>query len=523
LVSHAVSGSGQTLGTVAVSVVLFDRTGSAGWVAAGATARLLPYVLLSATAGVVAGRLDRRRVLIGASVARALLTAGLAAAVATGAGPAVLVALSFFAAAAGTPCYPAMAASLGEVTPAEHLTAASAMLSTVETGAFIVGPALGGLLLAIGPPATALWVNAGLFVVAIALFPPVPLPPIEAGEQPGGVARVSRAVRAVTGNADAAIPLLLVLVINFAYGAATVLLVPIATRLLGLGKEGYGLLNAALGGGAFAGLLVSGKLALRRDPFRIVVAGVVATAGSFALLAAAPPAVVAAGLMVVAGSGSIVVEVIALTLLQRSVPVSLVAEVAGMFDTVVVSAVLLGSVAGPLLLRLAGERAAIAIIGSTGPVAAALTVRRLFAAQGRAQVRLAAVGDMADKLAALPVLRHAPRVVVEALAAKASVQQVAAGTDVIVSGDVADDFFVLCDGAMDVIRLGTVVNRLGAGAGFGEIGLLAGVPRTATVRAAVDSVVARVRGADFVAAVNRPSFAGASTPGGSFLAQYGGQ
>ena len=60
--------------------------------------------------------------------------------------------------------------------------------------------------------------------------------------------------------------------------------------------------------------------------------------------------------MVVAGSGSIVVEVIALTLLQRSVPVSLVAEVAGMFDTVVVSAVLLGSVAGPLLLRLAGER-----------------------------------------------------------------------------------------------------------------------------------------------------------------------
>jgi MFS family permease len=520
LLSHAVSGSGQTLGTVAVSVVLFDRTGSAGWVAAGVTARLLPYVLLSTMAGVIAGRLDRRRVLIGASVARALLTAGLAVAVATGADAAVLVALSFLTAAAGTPCYPAMAASLGEVTPAEHLTAASAMLSTVETGAFIIGPALGGLLLAIGPPATALWVNAGLFLVAIALFPPVRLPPIGQGDQHGGVAQ---AIRAVTGNADAAIPLLLVVVINFAYGAATVLLVPIATRVLGLGKEGYGLLNAALGAGAFAGLLVSGKLALRRDPSRIVVVGVVATAGSFALLATAPPGIVAAALMVVAGSGSIAVEVIALTLLQRSVPASLVAEVAGIFDTVVVSAVLLGSVVGPLLLQLVGERAAIAIIGSTGPAAALLTVRRLFAVQGRAQARAAAVGDMADKLAALPVLRHAPRVVVEALASKASVQRVAAGTDVIVSGDVADDFYVLSEGAVDVIQSGTVVNRLGPGSGFGEIGLLAGVPRTATVRAIVDSVVARVAGTDFVAAVNRPSFAGASTPGGSFLAQHGGQ
>jgi MFS family permease len=363
-------------------------------------------------------------------------------------------------------------------------------------------------------------VNAGLFVVAIALFPPVRLPPIGQDDQQGGVAQ---AMRAVTGNADAAIPLLLVVVINFAYGAATVLLVPIATRLLGLGKEGYGLLNAALGAGAFAGLLVSGKLALRRDPSRIVVAGVVATAGSFALLAAAPPGIVAAALMVVAGSGSIVVEVIALTLLQRSVPASLVAEVAGIFDTVVVSAVLFGSVVGPLLLRLVGDRAAIAIIGSTGPVAALLTVRRLFAVQGRAQARAASVEDMADKLAALPVLGHAPRVVVEALASKASVQRVAAGTDVIVSGDLADDFYVLSEGAMDVIQSGTVVARLGAGAGFGEIGLLTGVPRTATVRATLESVVARVAGADFVAAVNRPSFAGASTPGGSFLAQYGGQ
>lgn len=77
LASHGLSGIGQTLGTVATSVALFEATHSTTWVSVGAAARLLPYMLFSALAGVVADRLDRRRLLLASHVARALLTAAL--------------------------------------------------------------------------------------------------------------------------------------------------------------------------------------------------------------------------------------------------------------------------------------------------------------------------------------------------------------------------------------------------------------------------------------------------------------
>lgn len=63
LASHAASQIGQSLFTVAVTVVVWEQTRSTAWVAAAATSRLLPYVLCSAPAGVLADRYDRRTML----------------------------------------------------------------------------------------------------------------------------------------------------------------------------------------------------------------------------------------------------------------------------------------------------------------------------------------------------------------------------------------------------------------------------------------------------------------------------
>jgi NTE family protein len=83
---------------------------------------------------------------------------------------------------------------------------------------------------------------------------------------------------------------------------------------------------------------------------------------------------------------------------------------------------------------------------------------------------------------------------------------VAAGTTVIRQGDPADDLFIVRSGELEAAAGAEgqreVVGRLSDGDYFGEIGLLHSVPRTATVSAVRDSVLYRIRGADFLAAVS---------------------
>jgi CRP-like cAMP-binding protein len=63
--------------------------------------------------------------------------------------------------------------------------------------------------------------------------------------------------------------------------------------------------------------------------------------------------------------------------------------------------------------------------------------------------------------------------------------EVASGTEVITQGDVGDRFYIITDGAVEIIEDGVLRRRQGAGESFGEIALLHDVKRTATVRAQV--------------------------------------
>lgn len=100
---------------------------------------------------------------------------------------------------------------------------------------------------------------------------------------------------------------------------------------------------------------------------------------------------------------------------------------------------------------------------------------------------------------ALPTLSEA-----ELIAATAKLQRMTFDTgDVIVrQGDVADRFYVISRGQVDVVRRTpegreVMVTRLGAGQFFGEIGILHGGRRTADVRAVDDVEVMALDGQDF--------------------------
>lgn len=87
---QAVSATGDWLYNVALVVYVLDQTGSGTWVAATSLVRFLPYVLFGTFGGVIADRYDRRRVMIVADVARAVvMTALTLVAGAEGKGPAL--------------------------------------------------------------------------------------------------------------------------------------------------------------------------------------------------------------------------------------------------------------------------------------------------------------------------------------------------------------------------------------------------------------------------------------------------
>jgi putative ABC transport system ATP-binding protein len=77
------------------------------------------------------------------------------------------------------------------------------------------------------------------------------------------------------------------------------------------------------------------------------------------------------------------------------------------------------------------------------------------------------------------------------VAEKMSKRHYAAGETIVRKGDPGEEFFLVFDGEVEVIRADREVARLGPGDFFGEVALISGEPRNATVvaRSAVDTYV----------------------------------
>jgi CRP-like cAMP-binding protein len=140
------------------------------------------------------------------------------------------------------------------------------------------------------------------------------------------------------------------------------------------------------------------------------------------------------------------------------------------------------------------------------------------------------VSDLAARVAALrrlPWLADAFDPTLEALAATASEEAIAAGALVIRQGDAPDDFFVTISGRLEVRRHAVddaaerFVAELAPGSGFGEIGLLEHVPRTASVVAITSGRLLRISGDRFTAAVNAVPASAGGAPGAGLLGRLG--
>ncbi len=106
-----------------------------------------------------------------------------------------------------------------------------------------------------------------------------------------------------------------------------------------------------------------------------------------------------------------------------------------------------------------------------------------------------------DLLGGDPLFAPLSLVVLEQLAQSMNVERAAAGTALVVQGEVGDAYRLLADGTANVVRDGRILRSLGPGDGFGEIALLEDRPRTASVVATTAVVLHRLPREAFLDAV----------------------
>ena len=496
LAGEFISGIGDWLYLVAILVVVYAESNSPVLLGIIGAARILPYVLLSVPAGMVADRFDRRMVLLVTDVARGVIMIGLAVAVSLSSQTWVIIALSILAACFSTFFGPAIGALLPSLVDERDLGTANSAWATLDNVAFIIGPAIAGILLASGGLGVAFLINAASFaVVAVILwFLPVPgratpKPETEGAEGQAADGGWRAMLRPLAG------PLVLDSATSFVIGGVNVLTVVIAVDVLGAGESGTGFLQAATGVGGVVAGVSGGALLARRLSVPLVIGGVVGGVG-LAWLALSGGLVMAMIAIGVAVAGLLLLEVVNTTMIQRIVPDELRGRAMGVLQTSSAIVYSLGSLLMPILASLFGVPFVLVAAGVivVGGVAGALLLLEARPAPPPIDpVRLRLLDQ--EIFAGLPAAR------IEAAARQLVAVPVEAGEVVVRQGEVADRFYVVDAGTMRVTQqqdgIEAELRELGPGALFGEIGLLRNVPRTATVTAATPGVLYALDADDF--------------------------
>ncbi|MEU8924853.1 MFS transporter [Kitasatospora sp. NPDC048545] len=323
---QAVSAVGDQLFNVAVSLRVLERGGDAGDVGLVIGARMLATVLFALLGGVWADRVPRRRAMIIADgfrlvaitvvVLGAFDTATLSLAVMTflvGSGEA------FF-----RPAYGGLVPSL---VPEDRLLSANVWRGSTESAAAVIGPALGGVLVATVGTRVAFAANAATFAVSLLCVLAVTEPPVRRPQARSSILREAReglaAVRRVRWTsallAMTAVQTMLVV-------APHMVLLPVITQERFAGPSSYGLVIAMFSLSGFVGTIVVGRIRLKRPGSSAMVFNALFTTVPLVLLTPFSLGWVVAGYMV-AGFAMMPFNTLLHTALQRQFPPSILGRV----------------------------------------------------------------------------------------------------------------------------------------------------------------------------------------------------
>jgi len=254
-----VSQAGSQMHIVAVSWQVYEITKDPLTLGGIGVARIVPLVLLALGSGVLADALDRRKLMLFSQIAMMLCSAALALASSLGIVTIwwiyIVTGLSSAASTLGMPARQAIVPSL---VPREHLSSALSLNIISWQTATILGPTLGGFVIAGLGVASVYWVDAISFIAVIVALLLMRVGAVIGERRPVSLRAAVEGFAFVRHNTMIWSTMLLDFLATF-FSSATVLLPLFATDILNVGPQGVGLLYAAPSVGA---VLASGILSV---------------------------------------------------------------------------------------------------------------------------------------------------------------------------------------------------------------------------------------------------------------------
>ncbi|MCA1570716.1 MAG: MFS transporter [Chloroflexi bacterium] len=360
LASSWISNLGDGIAIAAGPLLVASLTDDAFLVALAALVQWLPPLLFGLYAGALSDRLDRRLIVVTVDVLRAVVLAVVATSIVTGmVSIAVVLVALFLLGTAEVFADNSSQTLLPMLVRRRDLALAN---SRIQAGFITVnqlaGPPLGAALFAVGVAwpfiGQAILVALGALLIGRIALPPHPRDPARATAISRDIAEGFRWVR---HHAAVRTLVLTIFTFNITFGAAWSVLVLYATRQLGLGEIGFGLLTTVSATGGLLGTLSYGWITRRVSLGNIMRIGLIIETLTHLGLAITTVPAVAMAIFFVFGAHAFVWGTTSVTVRQRAVPSILQGRVGSVNTVGVFGGLVVGSGVGGLLAQRYGVTA----------------------------------------------------------------------------------------------------------------------------------------------------------------------
>ncbi|MEV5692553.1 MFS transporter [Micromonospora globbae] len=366
--SSGVSNLADGIFKVALPLVAIQFTRSPALIAGLAALLTLPWLILALPAGALSDRLDRRRIMLVANVARASLLAVLVLVLMLDAGSVWVLAVVALCIGINETVYDTAAQSiLPQLVTRDQLSRANGRLYGAElTANQFIGPPLGGILAVVGA-AAAFAAPAALWAVAVAALLLVRGDFRVVREQRTTLrADIGEGLRFLFGHRLLRTLAAMVGLFNLGANSMFAVLVLYAvgpTSAMHLSEQAFGVLLTTIAAGSLAGSMVAERV--ERLLGRAATIAVAYLSG--ALLLGIPalttnPFLIGASFFT-GGMGMVVANIVTVSLRQRITPNRLLGRVNSAYRLIAWGTMPIGALLGGLLAQLFGLRAVFAITG----------------------------------------------------------------------------------------------------------------------------------------------------------------